>query len=136
MRLSFDLDDTLICYEPSVPCEPSLAWHWRLWAHNEPLRHGARALMRRLQRSGWELWIYTTSHRSPWSVRCWLRGHGIRVAGVINQNVHDARLRRNRADYPPSKNPRAFGIALHIDDSEGVRMEGEIHGFNVVVIDP
>ncbi len=31
--------------------------------------------------------------------------------------------------YPPS-----FGIALHVDDSEGVRLEGEEHGFQVVVV--
>src|SRR5262249_34681987 len=40
MRISFDLDDTLICYQPGVPCEPSLPWHWRLLGGNEPLRRG------------------------------------------------------------------------------------------------
>jgi hypothetical protein len=136
MRLSFDLDDTLICYQQGVPREPSLAWYWGLWTHDEPLRRGARDLMNRLRRNGWELWVYTTSHRSPWSVKSWLWGHGVRVAGVINQYVHEARLRRNVGDYPPSKNPAAFGIALHVDDSDGVRMEGDQHGFSVVVIDP
>ncbi len=33
--------------------------------------------------------------------------------------------------YPP-----AFGIDLHVDDSEGVRLEGEEHGFHVVVVRP
>lgn len=37
-------------------------------------------------------------------------------------------------DRIPTKNPAAFGIALHIDDSEGVRQEGEAHGFRVLVI--
>jgi hypothetical protein len=50
--------------------------------------------------------------------------------------VHDATLRRTPNDYPPSKNPGAFGIDLHVDDSVGVRMEGEQHGFNVVVVSP
>lgn len=36
----------------------------------------------------------------------------------------------------PSKFPLAFGIDLHIDDSEGVRMEGEAHGFRVLVVRP
>jgi hypothetical protein len=62
--------------------------------------------------------------------------HGIRVVRVINQDVHDALLRRTPNDYPPSKNPGAFGIDLHVDDSDGVRMEGDQHGFNVVVVAP
>jgi hypothetical protein len=36
----------------------------------------------------------------------------------------------------PSKFPPAFGIDLHVDDSEGVRMEGQEYGFRVVQVDP
>jgi hypothetical protein len=136
MRISFDLDDTLICYYPDVPQEPALAWPWRWLVHDEPLRRGARALMQHLHQRGCELWIYTTSYRDPYAVRWWLYLHGIRVARVINQNVHDRHLRRTRDERPPSKNPRAFGIDLHIDDSDGVRMEGVQHGFAVVVVAP
>jgi hypothetical protein len=32
----------------------------------------------------------------------------------------------------PSKNPRAFGIDLHVDDSEGVKLEGKKYGFKGV----
>ena len=136
MRISFDLDDTLICYGTGTPCEPDPAWYWRLVSPGEPLRAGARSLMRSLRAGGWELWVYTTSYRSPASVRRWLRSHGVRVAGVINQEVHDRSLRRTPSDYPPSKNPRAFGIDLHVDDSDGVRLEGREHGFRVVVVAP
>ncbi len=38
--------------------------------------------------------------------------------------------------HGPSKYPPAFGIDLHIDDSEGVGLEGERHGFTVVVVSP
>ena len=136
MRISFDLDDTIICYQRDVPCEPRLPWYWRLLAGDEPLRLGARNLMRRLRDRGWEVWVYTTSYRNPSAVRWWLWCHGIRVATVINQDVHDSHLRRNSHDRPPSKNPAAFGIALHVDDSDGVRMEGEEYGFQVVVVSP
>ncbi len=134
MRISFDLDDTLICYQPGTPCEPRPAWYWRLLVPREPLRAGARELLQTLCARGWELWVYTTSHRSRGSVRRWLRAHGVRVAGVINQDVHDRRLRE--ATGRPSKNPRAFGIDLHVDDSDGVRVEGERHDFRVVVVAP
>ena len=136
MRISFDLDDTLICYGPCLPREPRLPWYKRLVAGDEPLRLGARSLMANLQEKGWELWVYTTSHRPPGSIRRWLRCHGIQVAGIINQDTHDAHLKDTLRDFRPSKNPGAFGIALHVDDSEGVRMEGAVHGFEVVVVAP
>ncbi len=136
MRISFDLDDTLICYRTGTPCEPPPAWYWRFLTTGEPLRFGARSLMRTLRSRGCELWVYTTSHRSPGSVRLWLRSYGIRVARVVNQDVHERYLRRSSRDYPPSKNPGAFGIDLHIDDSDGVWLEGKLHGFRVVVVAP
>jgi hypothetical protein len=136
MRISFDLDDTLICYHDGAACEPNrVPWLLRGW-FPEPLRHGARGLLRELARRGWEVWVYTTSYRSPSAVRWWLWWYGIRVGRVINQAVHDRHLRRTPRDYPPSKNPAAFGIDLHVDDSEGVALEGREHGFDVVVIAP
>lgn len=134
MRISFDLDETIICYGESVPQEPRLPWYLRLLVRDEPLRQGTRQLVHDLLSRGWEVWIYTTSFRRPAAVERWLRCHGIRVAGVINQDVHEAQLRRTPMDRIPTKNPAAFGIALHIDDSEGVRQEGEAHGFRVLVI--
>ena len=136
MRISFDLDDTLICYQADVPQEQRLSWLRRLFVHDEPLRLGAPELMRQLRQRGWEVWLYTTSNRNPAAVRRWLRWHGVRIDGMINQDVHDRHLRRSPQDRPPSKNPAAFGIDLHVDDSEGVRMEGEQHGFQVVVVTP
>ncbi len=34
------------------------------------------------------------------------------------------------------KLPSAFDIDLHVDDSEGVQIEGQHHGFRVVVVRP
>jgi len=134
MRISFDLDETIICYGESVPQEPRLPWYLRLLVRDEPLRQGTRQLVHDLQSRGWEVWIHTTSFRRPAAVQRWLRCHRIHVAGVINQHLHEAQLRRTPMDRIPTKNPAAFGIALHIDDSEGVRQEGEAHGFRVLVI--
>lgn len=136
MRISFDLDDTLICYGEGTRCEPRLPWPLRWLVHDEPLRLGARGLLRELRRQGCEVWVYTTSDRTPWEVACWLRLHGVRLDGVINQQSHRRANRPGPGYSPPSKNPRRFGIDLHVDDSEGVRAEGERHGFEVLVVDP
>lgn len=136
MRISFDLDDTLICYQKEVPCEPSrLPGFMQSW-WKEPLRQGTRALITELQKQGCQICICTSSYRSPLMVRLWLAAYGIRVRQVINQDVYEARLRRFSESNPPSKNPRLFGIDLHIDDSEGVRIEGDRYGFDVLVVSP
>lgn len=133
MRISFDLDDTLICYGGDVPCEPRLPLWWRLIARDEPLRLGTRRLAEELCRRGHELWIYTTSGRGERAVRYWLRLHGVRVAGVVNEYRHAKCFGPHSW---PSKRPHAFGIDLHVDDSGGVAMEGDRYGFNVVVVEP
>ncbi|WP_422929287.1 hypothetical protein [Singulisphaera sp. PoT] len=136
MRISFDLDDTLICYQPGTPCEPRPRRVRWLLTSREPLRSGSRELMLALERRGWEVWIYTTSYRTPWSVRRWLKSYGIRVGRVINQKGHERRIRQATPPRPPSKHPGLFDIDLHVDDLEGVRIEGEWHGFRVLVVAP
>ncbi|MCI0705570.1 MAG: hypothetical protein L0241_31305 [Planctomycetia bacterium] len=128
MRISFDLDDTLICYQPGAKHEPKrVPWWLRPWIY-EPLRLGAAELLRELA-SAHELWVYTTSHRNPLSVSWWLWCYGVRVRKVINQDAHERVFGRQGR----SKNPARFGIDLHIDDSWGVWVENRFEK-NVCVV--
>jgi hypothetical protein len=130
VRISCDIDDTLVC-DPPVPIESSLS-RWGRLRYPEALRRGARDLMRALLDRRHEVWIYTTSYRSPSYVRGWFRSFRIRISGVVNQLRHD----RVVGSRGPSKLPPAFGINLHIDDSPGVAEEGRRYGFEVVVVAP
>jgi hypothetical protein len=135
-RISFDVDDTLVCHGAAALREDS----WipaciRRWL-GEPLRLGTCALVRELRRRKCSVWIYTTSGRTPFHIRRWLLLHGIRVDGVVNSERHRQGLAVHGFSRLPSKFPPAFGIDLHVDDSEGVRMEGDAHGFRVVVVRP
>ena len=102
----------------------------------EPLRRGTTSLFRELRRLECRVWIYTSSSRSSSYIRRWLLLHGIRVDGVVNSERHGKARRPSHLDRLPSKFPPAFGIDLHVDDSEGVRMEGDQHGFRVVLVHP
>jgi hypothetical protein len=93
-------------------------------------------LLRGLQSLGHEVAIYTTSYRSPRSVRWWLRCYGIRIGQVINQDIHEREVSRLSLPSSPTKLPSLFNIDLHVDDLPGVAVEGERHGFEVLVIDP
>jgi hypothetical protein len=130
MRLSLDIDDTIVC-AAAVPVDPPLSW-WCRWRYPERVRRGTRTLLAELDRRGCEVWVYTTSHRSPRYLRGWFRRLGKRLGGVVNQSIHERTIGRQG----PSKNPSAFGIDLHVDDSPGVQQEGKRHGFAVVVVSP
>lgn len=134
MRISFDLDDTLICYGEGHKYEPRIGWFARLviWK-DEPLRKGTKQLADELTTKGHEIWIYTTSYRHPRRVRRWLRQYGISVQRVINGKEHERRFGLRSS---PTKRPHVFGIDLHVDDSPGVKIEGDQHGFEVCVVKP
>lgn len=134
MRISFDLDDTLICYHPGACHEPSRVPWWLRWCVHEPLRLGAAELLRELAAAGHELWVYTTSYRNPRVVSWWLWCYGVRLRSVINQHRHE----RYFGHRGRSKNPARFRIDLHIDDSWGVWLEnlGVAHVCTVLFDDP
>jgi hypothetical protein len=135
MRISFDMDDTLVC-APDIPIEEDVPWWRRPW-YPERLRRGTRTLLRELIRQRHALWIYTTSYRPARYLRGWFACFGIPLEGVVNQSRHERIVRpEGFRGRPPSKYPPAFGIDLHVDDSEGVADEGKQHHFRVLVVSP
>lgn len=136
IRISFDIDDTLACQLHHCAEEqsrlPACIHRWL----GEPLRLGTRSLTRELRRQGCSIWVYTSSGRTPSYIRRWLFLYGIRVDGVVNSDLHKHTLALHGLSNSPSKFPPAFDIDLHVDDSEGVQMEGHDHGFRVVVVRP
>ncbi|MCT8166834.1 hypothetical protein KY380_23610 [Pseudomonas sp. HD6421] len=136
MRISFDIDDTLAClpeHSAAEDCKlPEFVHRWL----GEPLRAGTRSLIRDLRRQGCSVWVYTSSGRTPAYIRRWLMLYGIHVDGVVNSDRHQHALNAQGFFKGPSKYPPAFDIDLHVDDSEGVRIEGLDHGFRVVVVCP
>lgn len=131
MRLAFDLDNTLIRCGYDFSLENLQRSIWAMLLGNEQLRHGIKELTDHCRQHGWEVWVYTTSYRSAWRIRRLFWLHGISLDGVVNQQRHDREVQARCTKHPPS-----FGIDLLIDDSEGVRIEGERHGFRVLVVAP
>ncbi len=137
MRLSFDLDDTLILHGLECPVEPNQVPFFLRPILRESIRRGAVKLVRKLEGMGVEICVYTTSGRSLWYIRSLLGFYGIRPVIIVNQAVHE-RVVGNLTSHgrAPSKIPRLFGIDLHVDDSRGVAIEGERFNFEVLVVDP
>lgn len=136
MKISFDLDDTLICLQENSKHEPNqVPALFKLW-FNEPLRLGTCNLIKQLKENGHEICIYTSSYRPIIYIRLLFCFYGIHIKEIINQEVHNKYFQKHK-NYPhPSKNPKIFDIDLHIDDSEGVKLEAERYNFNVVIISP
>ncbi|MCP4520581.1 MAG: HAD family hydrolase [Cytophagales bacterium] len=130
--ISFDLDDTLISSIESFETEKQSIFSQLI--DGEKLRKGTKELFTVLKKENYEVWIYTTSYRSKSQIRTTFLGHGIWVNNIINQPISVKRLRKHQC-YA-SKNPKLFGIDIHIDDLKGVELEGEKYGFKTIIIDP
>jgi hypothetical protein len=128
MKISFDIDDTLIFYDKSKNGSQKLL-------NGESLRKGTIDLLKDLQNNH-ELWVYTTSLRTPWLLKLSFLLKGIKIERVINQTEHMKLCKSLNISNIPTKYPSKYGIDLHIDDSEGVVMEGEKYGFRVLRVDP
>lgn len=126
MKISFDLDDLIIPGMKRFEIQPQSLLHkfFRL----EKIRKGTPELLKKLKASGHVVGIYTTSYRSVSEIRKTFLLYGVKVDFVINQQKH------MRQSFSASKYPPAFDIDLHIDDSEGVRIESEKFGFRTMIV--
>ena len=134
MRISFDLDDTLICYREGVPQEPRLSWSRRLFVGQPTASPPGVCPPQNLANRGCEL--VDLHHLESRSGVVAPAGFGIMACAWQALSIKTSTTATSAATLrgrPPSKNPRAFGIDLHVDDSDGVKIEGEQHGFSVVV---
>lgn len=131
MKISFDLDDTLI---PARKTDfPTIKRNvFQKLLNIEFLRHGTVELFRKLQSEGHNVGIYTTSYRSNLKIRFQFMTYGLKLAFVVNEKAN--RKKMKEISVSASKYPPAFGIDLHIDDSEGVAIEGDRLNFRTIII--
>ncbi|MDO7883863.1 HAD family hydrolase [Hymenobacter cheonanensis] len=131
MRVAFDLDNTLIRNDFDFPLAVAQRPLVQKILHTEPLRLGIQEVFAFCRARHWEVWVYTTSYRSPLYIRKLLWVYGLRADGIINQTRHNHRVSVRSTKHPPT-----FGIDVLIDDSRGVQLEGERFGFHVIQIEP
>ncbi len=131
MKISFDLDDTLILGTKRFEAEKQNILQRLLGL--EMIRFGTVELFNELRSKGHTIYIYTSSFRPELKTKFMFYSYGIPVNKVINQKKHDKVLGKNR--NRSSKYPPAFGIDLHIDDSPGLKIEGEMFNFETIIID-
>ena len=136
MRISFDLDDTLfVTEEDGFTLEPPLKFPWDKIFH-ERLRKGTIELMRHLREADCEIWVYTTSFRSPFYIRSLFQRYGIRIDEIVNGARHEKEVQAEHKDPMPSKYPAHYRIDLHVDDDRSVYQNGQYYGFRVFQIGP
>ena len=136
MRISFDLDDTLfVAEENGFTLEPPLKFPWNI-IYQERLRAGTTGLMQRLRELGCEVWVYTTSFRSPFYIRSLFRHYGIQIDEIVNGARHEKEVQAEHTEPMPSKYPAHYRIDLHVDDDKSVLANGQYYGFHVFQIGP
>jgi len=132
MNISFDLDGTLIPMVDEFSTE-SIGWLGYL-LKVEKIRKGTKNLFYKLKKEGHTINIYTTSFRSKRKIRRTLFYYGISVKKIVTQAENQNTLRAK--GISASKYPPAFSFDIHIDDLEGVGMEGKTLGFKAIIIEP
>ena len=135
MLISFDIDDTLMMHGDGYTLDKNrVPWILR-FIFRERLRSGSFDLFKVIKEKGHYIGVYTTSSRKLWYLKWWFRFYGVDLKVIVNQDVHSEVVTASGSSRTPSKNPSKFGIDFHIDDLEGVAIEGEKFGFRVLVVD-
>ena len=132
MIISFDIDNTLIPYADEFEVERQTLLARLLGA--EKIRKGSIELFHELENKGHQIWIYTTSFRTKFSLWKTFISYGLNPRKIINGQTSQRQLSKHNCKA--SKHPKLFGIDIHVDDSEGVKREGERYGFQVIFVDP
>ncbi|MFZ5986768.1 MAG: HAD family hydrolase [Bacillota bacterium] len=133
MKISFDLDDTLILTDKDAIYETPVKVI-KAFFFKEKLRKGIRDLCEELKSLGYDICVYTTSERSVGYIKSLFGIYGIKLYNIINQRVHRDLVQGSRKEIMPSKVPSKFGIDLHIDDDISVKQNGINFGFNVLIL--
>ncbi len=130
MIISFDLDDTLIPGTKQFETEKRNIF--QQLTSQEKIRLGTIILFKELRTRGHLLYIYTTSLRSIAYIKLMFYSYGIPVDKIINQQKHNRTLREKQT--MASKFPPAFDIDIHVDDSSGLKIEGDRFQFKTIII--
>jgi len=134
MRVSFDLDEVLFVSPETHQTEPPLKFPFNK-IYRERLRLGTPVLINRLQKLGYEVWVYTSSFRSERYIRGLFRHYGVRFDGIVNGTRHLAEVQKNSKTTLPQKMPSHYKITLHIDDEAVICSLGSQYGFRAYQLD-
>ncbi len=130
MRVSFDLDEVLFVLPQTHKTEPPLKFPFDK-IYKERLRLGTPELINKLQKMGYEVWIYTSSFRTEKYIKNLFKKYGVKFDGIVNATRHLKEVQRDNKQSLPQKLPNYYHISLHIDDEAIVCTLGRQYGYNV-----
>lgn len=134
MRVSFDLDEVLFVSPETHRTEPKLPFPLDR-IYRERLRLGTPALIKELQRLGFEVWVYTSSFRTESYIRRLFRHYGVRFDGIVNATRHLKEVQAGHSYVLPQKLPNRYKISLHVDDESVICTSGREYGFHTYQLD-
>lgn len=134
MRVSFDLDEVLFVSPATHKTEPPLPFPFNR-IYTERLRLGTPELINKLQKLGYEVWVYTSSYRSERYIKSLFRHYGVRFDGIVNAERHLREVQGDRKTVLPQKMPNHYRISLHVDDEMVICSLGRQYGFRTYHLD-
>lgn len=134
MRVSFDLDEVLFVSPATHKTEPPLPFPFNR-IYTERLRLGTPELINKLQKLGYEVWVYTSSYRSERYIKSLFRHYGVCFDGIVNAERHLREVQGDRKTVLPQKMPNHYRISLHVDDEMVICSLGRQYGFRTYHLD-
>ena len=134
MRVSFDLDEVLFVNPATHKTESQLLFPFNL-IFRERLRQGTPDLINKLQKMGYEVWVYTSSFRSQFYIKTLFRCYGIVFDGIVNAQRHLEEVQSKKSQILPQKVPSHYRIKLHVDDETVICSYGKELGFEAYHLD-
>ena len=115
-RATLDLDEVVFCQEDAADRKP--VFPWRL-IYRQPMRLGFPALVRFLQRRGYDVWVYSSEYHSQDYIERYLRAHQVRVTGIVTGTARkvSAAVRKEMEALIASH----YAETVHIDCASVVR---------------
>jgi len=131
VRISFDLDEVLFVDPGRYETEPPLRFPFdRLFT--ERLRKGTVWLIGELKRRGFEVWVYTSSHRTVTYIAALFRHYRVYFDEIVNADRHEREVQAGHARRLPAKLPNRYRISLHIDDEDAIIRSARDYGYRVM----
>ena len=134
MRVSFDLDEVLFVNPATHETEDPLTFPLNLF-YKERLRAGTPELINTLQKTGYEVWVYTSSFRTIGYIKMLFSHYGVKFDGIVNGTRHLNEVQKGRSEILPQKVPNRYRISLHIDDEAVICSYGREYGFDAYQLD-
>lgn len=131
-RITFDLDEVLCATEahPKTEVQPKLRFGKFEKIFKERLRWGVPVLISKLQRMGYDVWVYTRTYNSVEYIQGFFKAYNVSVDGIINGA---GRKKDKKAELAYKEMvAKKYTVVYHVDNESIVRIHPSDKSYEMI----